>query len=221
MSERTRIVLVRHAQPTDDVLGRCYGALDVGLSARGRRQARLLARTLAPVALAALYTSPSRRALDTATAVAAAHGLAPVIDERLRELDFGDFEGRSYDEIERRQPEIYRQWMATPTLVQFPGGESYSDLRIRTLAALEEIRTARPGEVSTVVAHAGVLRTMIASCLQMPPEATFRLDQSHGAISVIDWVEAVPIVRLVNAAPATRGFTAVLDETPRTTSDAA
>jgi len=221
VSERTRLVLVRHAQPAGEMLGRCYGTLDVGLSPAGRRQARLLSRTLASMALAALYTSPSARALDTAAPIAAAHGLAPLIDARLCEIDFGDLEGRRYDEIEGSHPEIYRQWMATPTLVQFPGGESYGDLRIRALAALEEIRSARPGKVSAVVAHAGVLRTMIASCLLMPSEAIFRLDQHHGAISVIDWIDSVPVVRLLNEVPAGRGFAPVLDETPRTPSAAA
>jgi alpha-ribazole phosphatase/probable phosphoglycerate mutase len=202
MSERTRVLLVRHAQPTDAVRGRCYGALDVGLSAAGRQQAQRLAATLRRTALTALYASPSQRALDTAAPVAATHGLGPIVDERLSEIDFGDFEGRSYEEIEHSHPDLYRRWMHTPTLVQFPGGESYADLRVRALEAMETIRATHVGKTTAVVSHGGVLRTMLAACLEMPAEAIFRLDQSYGAISVVDWIDSMPIVRLLNAQPA-------------------
>ena len=199
----TRLVLARHAQPTEDARGRCYGALDVGLSAAGRRQARLLAATLARTPLAALYSSPSRRARDTAAPVAETHGLEPIIDERLSEIDFGDFEGRRYEELEQAYPELFQQWMTTPTRVQFPSGESYRDLRVRALEALETIRRRHAGQITAIVSHGGVLRAILTACLEMPIEASFRLDQSHGAISIIDWVDAVPIVRVVNAQPST------------------
>lgn len=199
MSQVTRLLLVRHAQPPEDARGRCYGSLDVGLSVRGRRDAQLLARTLDRIPLAAIYSSPSRRAVETAAPLAAIHGLTTTVDEGLREIDFGDFEGRSYDEIERTYPELYRQWMEEPTLVQFPGGESYTRLRVRALAAMEAIRARSAGATAAVVSHGGVLRAMVADCLSMPDEAIFRLDQSYGALSIIDWIDSTPIVRLLNA----------------------
>ena len=201
MTDHTQILLVRHAQPTSNARGRCYGTLDIGLSVAGRAQAQLLARTLEQAPLAAIYTSPSRRAVDTAAPTAQTHALTPIIDDRLRELDFGEFEGRTYGEIERSHPKLYRQWMLTPTLVQFPGGESYTQLRARALAAIDEIRTRHPGETAAVFSHGGVLRTVLADCLSMPADAIFRLDQRHGAISIIDWINATPLVRLVNAPP--------------------
>ena len=198
MSQITRLLLLRHAAPKQEVRGRCYGTLDIGLSARGQRHAQLLARTLDRIPLAAVYTSPRLRAVETAAPLAAVHGLTPVTDEGLCEIDFGDFEGRSYDEIERSHPELYRQWMETPTLVQFPGGESYASLRVRALDAMEAIRARHAGATAAVVSHGGVLRAMLADCLSMPDEAIFRLDQSYGAISIVDWIDSVPIVRLLN-----------------------
>lgn len=201
MSSVTRLLLVRHARPAAEARGRCYGSLDIGLSARGQRHAHLLARTLDRIPLAAVYTSPSERAVATAAPVAALHGLAPIVDEALREIDFGRFEGRRYDEIERSHPQLYRQWMQTPTLVQFPGGESYARLRARALRAMEAIRTQHRGETAVVVSHGGVLRVMLADCLAMPDEAIFRLDQAYGGLSVIDWIDHTPIVRVINAQP--------------------
>jgi alpha-ribazole phosphatase/probable phosphoglycerate mutase len=199
MSAITRLLLIRHAQPREEARGRCYGTLDIGLSARGQRRAQLLARTLDRIALSAIYSSPCLRAIETAAPLAAVHELRPIIDEALREIDFGDLEGRSYEEIQDSYPEVYWQWMQAPTLVQFPGGESYARLRRRALAAMESIRARHPGETAAVVAHGGVLRAMLADCLSMPDEAIFRLDQSYGAISIVDWIDSVPLVRLLNA----------------------
>lgn len=201
MSQLTRLLLVRHTQPSDEARGYCYGSLDVGLSVRGRRHAQLLGRTLDRIPLAAVYTSPRRRAVETAAPLAAIHGLTAIVDEGLCEIDFGDFEGLSYEEIERTHPELYRQWMETPTLVQFPGGESYATLRVRALEAMEAICACNAGATAAVVSHGGVLRAMLADCLSMPDEAIFRLDQSYGALSIIDWIDSTPIVRLLNAQP--------------------
>jgi broad specificity phosphatase PhoE len=201
MNQVTRLLLVRHAQPPEEARGRCYGSLDVGLSVRGRRHAQFLGRTLDRIPLAAVYVSPSQRAVETAAPLAAIHGLTAIVDEGLREIDFGDFEGQSYDEIEHNHPELYRQWMETPTLVQFPGGETYTRLRVRALAAMEAIRARNAGATAAVVSHGGVLRAMLADCLSMPDEAIFRLDQSYAALSIIDWIDSTPIVRLLNAQP--------------------
>lgn len=216
MSGVTRLLLIRHAQPQEEARGRCYGTLDIGLSARGGRRAQLLARTLERIPLAAVYSSPRERARETAQPLAAAHNLTPRIEEALGELDFGEFEGRSYDEIAASHPGLYRQWMQTPTLVQFPGGESYSRLRARALQAAEAIRSRHDGETVAIVSHGGVLRAILADCLQMPDEAVFRLDQSYGALSIVDWVDGFPLVRLVNAQPTMvatrrRGFLPALE----------
>jgi alpha-ribazole phosphatase len=201
MTEITRLLLIRHAQPSEDARGRCYGTLDIGLSVRGQRRAQLLARTLDRIPLVAVYSSPSTRALDTASPLAAAHQLKPSVDDALREIDFGKLEGRSYDEIQAAYPDLYRSWMETPTRVEFPGGESYTQLRVRALVALEAIRARHRGALAAIVSHGGILRAMLADCLRMPDEAIFRIDQSYGALSIIDWIDSTPLVRVVNAQP--------------------
>jgi alpha-ribazole phosphatase len=198
MSLATRFLLIRHMQPAVHVRGRVCGRLDVSLSARGARGARQLARTLDSIQLEALYTSPAQRALETADPLAEQHEITPTIDADLHEIDFGHFEGRTYDEIARRHPDLYHHWMEHPTLIHFPGGESYDDLRRRTLSASERIRAAYPGRTVAIVTHAGVIRTLIAHSLAMPPDALFRIDQAYGALTVIDWVENEPLVRLIN-----------------------
>jgi broad specificity phosphatase PhoE len=194
----TRLILVRHLEPWEGVAGRAYGALDVPLSAEARSQAEQLAKALAPVDLAAVYTSSLRRALETAAPIAALHGLSPSIHEGLREIDLGELEGQRYDDLERGRPELFRDWMEDPTGVSFPKGESFAELRTRALAAAEEIRERHHGFTTALVAHGGVTRAIIAASLEVPDHALFRLDQSYGAVSVIDWIDGTPVIRLLN-----------------------
>jgi alpha-ribazole phosphatase len=190
------LVLLRHTEPEEDAHGRCYGTLDVGLSPAGHAHARRLADELADLTLDAVYASPRRRALDTAAPIAASHGLQPAADERLRELDFGELEGRTYEDIAASLPDLYAAWMTAPTTVRFPGGESYADLRERAVAACDEIR--RRHAHALVVTHGGVARAVLAASLGMPAEAIFRLDQSYGGLSIVEWIDETPVVRLVN-----------------------
>lgn len=197
----TRFVLVRHLEPDEGVAGRAYGALDVPLSAEAHNQTEQLADALGAIDLAAVYSSPLRRSLKTAAPIAARHGLSPVVHEGLREIDFGELEGKRYEDVERERPELFEAWMEDPTGVSFPDGESFSDLRVRALAAAQEILERQRGSTSVLVAHGGVTRAIIASSLEMPDRALFRLDQPYGAISVIDWFDGTPVVRLLNARP--------------------
>jgi len=193
----TRLVLVRHLEPDESVSGRAYGRLDVPLSAASRKKAERLAPALDGLQFAAVYTSPLRRAVETATPLAARRGLAVLPHDGLRELDFGGFEGERYDDLETRDPATFRLWMSDPTGVTFPGGESFSDLRLRALSAAEEIRECHPAACVALVAHGGVIRAILAGALEMPARALFRLDQPYGAVSVIDWFDGAPVVRLV------------------------
>jgi alpha-ribazole phosphatase/probable phosphoglycerate mutase len=193
----SRLVLVRHAEPEESARGVCYGTLDVGLSDEGRANAERLAATLAALPYDAVYASPRRRTLETAAPLARSRGLVTVVDDELREIDFGELEGRRYDEIAQTHPALYRQWMEAPTTVVFPGGESFALLRERALRALDRIRAAHACAV--VVTHGGVVRAGLAEWLGMPGEAIFRLDQRYCGVTIVDWLGDTPVVRLMNA----------------------
>ena len=197
----TRIILVRHGQPVADTSGRCYGRLDVALSPHGLAQAHAIAGQLADEPLVAVYASPRRRASETATAVAAPHGITVGLHDNLCEIDFGDFEGRTYDEIATQYPDLYRRWMERPTTVEFPSGETFTDLRNRAVRALDEILRTHAGSTVAIVSHGGVCRAIIASALQMPDEAIFRLDQPYCACTTIDWLDGTPVLRAMAGEP--------------------
>jgi alpha-ribazole phosphatase len=195
----TRLVLVRHGEPDESMHGRCYGSLDVPLSAAGLRRAAAVAEVLRSHKLEAVYSSPLQRAFDTARAVASAHGLEPISRDALREVDFGELEGMSYEEIASEHPDVYALWMESPSSVRFPGGEALSDLCARVLQEVAGIRERHDGQAVAVVAHGGVIRAVLAEALELPDAAFFRLDQPYGAVSVVDWIDGVPVIRVAGA----------------------
>jgi alpha-ribazole phosphatase len=192
------LVLVRHAEPTEDVRGRCYGRLDVELSESGREQCRRLATHLSSEPVAAVVCSPRLRACDTAGAIAEPHGLPVTVLDPLRELDFGELEGRTYDEIAASRPELFARWMTEPTIVRFPGGEGYADLHARAADAVARLRATYDGRIVVAVTHGGVVRAVLAEALGMPHDRIFRLAVDTASITRVLWREGVAIVRCVN-----------------------
>jgi alpha-ribazole phosphatase/probable phosphoglycerate mutase len=194
MAEVTRFLLLRHATPEGGPQPKIYGELDLPLSEEGRAQARTIAARLEKVNT--VYSSPRKRALETARIVAPQ--LEPQIDPALREIDFGLFEGLTYDQAQKAEPALYQLWMERPTEVSFPGGESWPQLRERVSELARQIRARHAGEKILIVAHGGPLRALLADAMGLPDENIFRLDQSFGGLSIIDWFGETPLVRLVN-----------------------
>ncbi len=195
----TRLVLVRHGAPEESSRNRCYGELDVALSDVGRAQAVELAARLPQFVdgkFAAAYSSPRRRAVETARLVAPDVELQ--LEPALREIDFGAFEGLTYDEAAARDPALYRRWMEQPTEVTFPGGESWPLVKARVDRVSTQIRRRHAGQTVLLVAHGGPLRALLAAALGLPDANIFRIDQSFAGLSIIDWYDELPLVRLVN-----------------------
>ncbi len=136
------LILTRHgeAAPSDIMLG---GQLDVPLTPDGRHEAEALARRLADVRIDRIISSPMLRALETAQTVAT--GRRVEVDERLRELDYGRWEGLVYDEIEARDPDLRARWDHDPGSTHSPGGESGEDVAARALSFLVELLEAELG----------------------------------------------------------------------------
>jgi alpha-ribazole phosphatase len=201
----TRIVLVRHCD-ADVAPGVLCGRLDPPLSRAGAARAERLAAALREMAVAAVYSSPARRAIETATPLAAVHGVEVSVDAAIREVDFGLLEGLSWDEAAAAHPAVCETWLACPEEVRFPGGEGYRDVAARAVSAIDAIAARHVGSSVVIVAHAGVNRAIVAAALGAPPASAFRLDQRCGAVNVLDrhddgrWV-----LRLLNADAAALG----------------
>jgi alpha-ribazole phosphatase len=179
MSETT-FTLIRHPEPA--VRGICYGSLDVPLSEEGLKHARAIAEALAAEPFAAIYTSPVRRCADTARMLAEGCDCRLETLDAFRELDFGCFEGRTFDDLARDYPDVYRRWMEAPTEVEFPGGESFAAMRRRVLAATHKLRARHGGQTIALVTHGGVIRTLLAEAQGMAPHRIFEFELPYGSI---------------------------------------
>lgn len=190
--------LIRHPEPDSDAEGRCYGSLDWKLSERGVLQAHAVAKALAAEPLAAIYSSPRERCRQAARILAAGREcpLGPL--DALRELHFGEFEGRRYDEIAALYPDFYRDWMEHPTQVQFPGGENFAQMRARVLTAATDLRARHAGQTIALITHGGVIRILLADALSMDPAHIFRLSQRHAALNRLRYFGDFAVVDLVN-----------------------
>ena len=197
----SRIWLIRHGEPETDAQGRCYGRLDWGLSDRGKVQAQMAAQALSGEPLAAIYSSPRRRARQSAEFLGKAKDLPVTILEGLCEIDFGDFEGLTYEEIEKQYPDQYKRWMTRPTEIHFPGGESFVQMQTRVLATTTKLCQRHQGESIAIISHGGVNRIILAEALGMPPTHIFRIAQRYAGLNLVVFYEGVPTVELVNAFP--------------------
>jgi alpha-ribazole phosphatase/probable phosphoglycerate mutase len=194
----TRFWLIRHGAPVEEARERCYGSLDIGLSETGRAQMVRVAEYLKQEPLTAIYASPLTRALDSARILAGERDCPLEVAPDLREIDFGGFEGLTYDEIAARYPDLYRQWMESPAEVRFPDGETFRDMSARVLAAFTDIQRKREGETVAIVSHGGVNRILIAWALEMPASSIFRVAQDYAAVNLLTLEAGYPRVELLN-----------------------
>jgi probable phosphoglycerate mutase len=183
---------VRHGETEWNAEGRWCGRSDVPLSAVGRRQAQLLARRLQPLPIEALYSSPLVRALETARLIGQATGLEPVVDSRLVELSYGEWEGRTFEESKRAAPGIYRAWEADPAAQAPPGGESGEQLIIRVIPFLREVAGRHPAGNVVVVSHRTLCRLVACHIMGVPlAEYRQRIPMDNAALNTFETREGV------------------------------
>jgi broad specificity phosphatase PhoE len=202
-----RLFLVRHAEATANPELRYLGSRDDPLTERGRRQARQLAHAFASIPVAAVYTSPLTRAVDTASAIAHGHRIPYIIDPRLAEGAMGTWEGLRRAEILARSPEDaahHQRWENEPTCAP-PGGESSAHIQMRVVAFVQDLTTRHAGASAVVVSHVGPIKALLCAAMDVPLTAARRMFLDSATVSVIDWgTEAVDwgvpaVLRLYNA----------------------
>jgi broad specificity phosphatase PhoE len=159
----TTVYLARHGESDWNVERRWQGHADRPLTERGREQAKALAEKLRGVDLDAVYASDLRRAWETADAVAAPRALEVVRLPELREVDVGSWSGFTRDECADRFPDAVVRWQAGGS--GWDDGESYEDMGVRIVAAIQRLAAAHPDGAILVVSHGGPIRAVHAHAL--------------------------------------------------------
>ena len=180
----TKVFLVRHGATLWNIEKRAQGHADIDLSDEGRKQAAAVATELAHEELSAVYSSDLKRAFDTAKTIADSHGLEVIVDPDFREIDQGEWEGLTTDEIQARWPDL---WGPNRHYNARPGGESPQQVKKRSLAALGRAVASNPDSSIAVVSHGGTIRWLSAEALGYDDYRSRRIrGLGNGAVVCLD-----------------------------------
>lgn len=194
----TRFVLLRHGQTRRSVDRAYSGRGDLPLTEAGEAQAALAAKRLGSLdGVAAVISSPLRRAIQTAEPVAAQLGLPVTVHTGLIESDYGEWESLTFAEAATRDPDLHAGWLRD-TSVAPPGGESLDAVHRRVRRARDELITAHAGSTIVVVSHVAPVKILLAMALDAWPSVLFRLHLDLASVSIAEFFSDGAAVRLVN-----------------------
>ncbi|MFC7863872.1 bifunctional RNase H/acid phosphatase [Streptomyces murinus] len=196
------LVLLRHGEtpltPQKRFSG--SGGTNPPLSAAGRDQAHRVAEALARRGtVQTVLASPLTRTRETAEIVAARLGLDVVVEDGLRETDFGAWEGLTFGEVRDRYPDDLNAWLADPAARPTGGGESFAEVAARIAVTKDELVTAHAGRTVLLVTHVTPIKTLVRLALGAPPESLFRMELSAASLSAVAYyADGNASVRLFN-----------------------
>jgi broad specificity phosphatase PhoE len=173
--------------------------VNLGLSAIGQVQAEQTARFLSQQPIHAVFSSPLLRARQTAEAIARPHGLPVGLVEALTECDVGAWENRSWADIERSEPDAYRQFVGDPYRFGYRGGESLQQVDDRVLPALDELAQRHPGQRIVAVAHNVVNRVFLGKLLDVLPAKRREILQENCGLNVVEYCQGKARLVTLNA----------------------
>ena len=177
--------LVRHAESTWNRLKRIQGQKDPHLSPYGKKEARLLAKRFKDLSFDAVYSSPLRRAHETARIIAGKNAEI-TCNEDLKVISFGDWEGKTLRGIRKQYGEAFDQWAVRPTRIRIPNGEDFKAFVRRVNRVIDAIERQHPTGNVLVVCHGGVISTYATSVLNLPPDDVWCLTVKNASLTIID-----------------------------------
>ena len=194
----SRLLLVRHGDTELNSAERYWGHTDVKLSAAGFRQAEKLRHRLAAAKIDAIYSSNLNRATVTAEIIASGHQLDVTTCAELGEINFGELEGLTFEEINRLYPEVTKLWAERSPKLKYPGGESVDEFNKRVSKFLGRLKKHTPGETILIVAHSGVLRTLMCQLLGIQLQYMRQLRLNLASLSIMETYPTGAILTLLN-----------------------
>lgn len=197
----TTLYVIRHGHTEPVENGKLYNDPAVELTDKGLKQAKSLGKFLKELKPDILLSSTARRVVSTARLIEKEIDLKNVLKEDLNEWSVGDWEGRTYLEIKKEDPEDYKSWTSDPIKNAPPNGESIENLCARVNEKLESIIQEYEGKSIALVTHAGVSRAILVNALGMPITNFWRINIPVGSISKIDISKSFSTVHYISRVP--------------------
>lgn len=193
-----RIYLIRHGETTNAGEVCFNGHFDVGLSEKGEKQSLCVADALKNLPIKAVYSSDLKRAQVGAKYIADKHNLKHIPYKELRELAFGDWEGLSVSDVNKKYPGKLKERIKNIELFRVEGGESFFQLRDRVIPKFKHIIAEHPNGNVVLFCHGGVIRTILAYILEIPIKNLFRINQLYTSVNIIQYYEeGEPVIDLI------------------------
>jgi phosphoserine phosphatase len=194
----TRFILVRHGQTEWNRVERFRGRADLALDETGRRQAEAAALRLKGEQIAAIYSSPLKRTIETASIIARQLKLPVQPFEGLLDIDFGSWQGLSPEEASKQDSQLYKKWLEHPNEVRFPHGESLDIVRQRVVAGVEDVALKHEDQTVALVSHKVVCQVLMCAMIGLDNSHFWQVRQDVNAINIFELRDGSPLVMLVN-----------------------
>ncbi|HEA47262.1 MAG TPA: alpha-ribazole phosphatase [bacterium] len=183
----TTLILIRHGETSYNRDRRYQGYRDTSLTRKGKRQTRETALRLRNEPLDAIYSSDLKRTRYMAEIINSYHSLKINILPELREIDFGDWEGKTYNEIQREWKGLLSGWEKEPSKIKIPNGESIQELAKRTRTIIKKIISAHSNQKVAIITHGGPIRIILMDALGLGADNWWKTITSNGGISIIEY----------------------------------
>jgi alpha-ribazole phosphatase len=181
-----RFILVRHGQTGWNKDERFRGRADIDLDETGLKQAYGVAQRLAEWDISAVYSSPLKRAANTAHCIAGRYGLSVATLDSLNDMDFGEWEGLLVSEVREKHAVLFDQWCRSPENFQVPGGENLDDVKRRAVDAVNELALKHEGENVVLVSHRVVCKVLLCHLLGLDNSRFWKIAQDSTAVNVFE-----------------------------------
>lgn len=193
-----KIFLIRHGKTSWNGNWRIQGHSDIELSSEGITEAKLLAANFPVPTIDAIYSSDLNRAKSTAEILAKKFNLPVKITPEFREINFGDWEGKTLAEMEKIDPVNCENFFRNPEALKIKNAESFSHVQQRAMNAIKKITAAHQTGNIVVVAHGAINRTILCSILDMPMKKMWDISQFNTAVNIIRFDDKVFTIDLIN-----------------------
>ena len=189
---------MRHGYTALNSAERYWGRTDVELSTDGLRQAERLRDRLATEKIDAIYSSNLKRALVTAETITSRHRLEVITCAEMDEMNFGELEGMTFDDIHRLHPEVVKLWRRGDPKLKFPGGESLEEFNRRVTQFAARLKEHAPQETILIVAHSGSLRSLMCHLMDIELKRRWQFRLGFASLTILETYPQGAILHLLN-----------------------
>jgi len=186
-----RLFLLRHGRTQWNKEGIFRGRADIPLDEIGKKEAELLGKRLKDVPIKAIFSSPLKRAQETASIIASFTKSPVFVREELIDISFGSWEGLSVEEVKFRFPDLYEKWLNAPHELSFPQGESLKVVEERAFSLIEDLKSNHQKDTIALVTHRVVLKVLISKLLGLHLKDFWRIEQGTSALNEFEWKNGI------------------------------